>query len=35
MWAATGCGSLLRGGDGLVGRVARGDFTRSAGEGSG
>ncbi|MCD9876116.1 hypothetical protein [Streptomyces guryensis] len=35
MWAATGYGSLLGGGDGLVGRVARGDFTRSAGDGSG
>ncbi|MBC2907188.1 hypothetical protein [Streptomyces cupreus] len=30
VWAATGYGSLLRGGDSLAGRVARGDFTRSA-----
>ncbi|MDT9700819.1 hypothetical protein [Streptomyces sp. P17] len=28
-WAATGYGSLLRGGDSLAGRVARGDFRRS------
>ncbi|WP_328873129.1 hypothetical protein OHT76_25180 [Streptomyces sp. NBC_00287] len=27
-WAATGYGSLLRGGDSLAARVARGDFTR-------
>ncbi|MEV0170936.1 hypothetical protein AB0I00_07390 [Streptomyces sp. NPDC050803] len=30
VWAATGYGSLLRGGETLAGRVARGDFTRSA-----
>ncbi|MDN0193582.1 hypothetical protein [Streptomyces sp. S.PNR 29] len=28
VWAGTGYGSLLRGGDSLAGRVGRGDFTR-------
>ncbi|MCX5420906.1 hypothetical protein [Streptomyces sp. NBC_00078] len=35
VWAATGYGSLLRGGDSLARRVARGDFTRSVGGESG
>ncbi|MGW0596212.1 hypothetical protein ACWD11_03605 [Streptomyces sp. NPDC002776] len=30
-WAASGYGSLLRGGDSLAARVGRGEFTRSAG----
>ncbi|MBE8477032.1 hypothetical protein [Streptomyces justiciae] len=31
VWAATGYGSLLRGGDSLTERVTRGDFTRTQG----